>query len=330
MRSFAVFGASSPGVNFTAISFSVLAAIVSVRATSNAGLSDVIVNSHSVAKTFLNVTAPAPPRTSIGPRGFGGVHRPTTGQTYSPASADTTRIVALTPSPTRSGSNVTSTSASMPSSPAGCAATAAGQENSVAVSGVGLNTIAGVAGHITLVGIFLIWAGRAAFGSIEMPEPKWFLIGIGIAAALFLGGLAIPTVRSMMVRRLLPVISKAFDGVSAVLRRPGKVALLLGGSILLTFSYLVTLYFSISAFGGGLAFATVGAVFLVGSAIAQAAPTPGGLGAVEAALIAGLVAAGLDNTVAVPAVFLYRLFTFWVPILPGWVAFQWLQTNEYI
>ena len=62
MRSFAVFGASSPGVNFTAISFSVLAAIVSVRATSNAGLSDVIVNSHSVAKTFLNVTAPAPPR----------------------------------------------------------------------------------------------------------------------------------------------------------------------------------------------------------------------------------------------------------------------------
>ena len=205
-----------------------------------------------------------------------------------------------------------------------------GVGQTVAVSGVGLNTIAGVAGHITLVGIFLIWAGRAAFGSIEMPEPKWFLIGIGIAAALFLGGLAIPTVRSMMVRRLLPVISKAFDGVSAVLRRPGKVALLLGGSILLTFSYLVTLYFSISAFGGGLAFATVGAVFLVGSAIAQAAPTPGGLGAVEAALIAGLVAAGLDNTVAVPAVFLYRLFTFWVPILPGWVAFQWLQTNEYI
>jgi len=205
-----------------------------------------------------------------------------------------------------------------------------GVDQSVAVSGVGLNTIAGLVGHITLVGIFLIWAGRDAFGSIELPNPRWFLIGIGIAAALFLIGLAIPMVRSMMVRRLLPVISKAFDGVTTVLRRPGKVALLLGGSILVTFSYLTTLYFSISAFGGGLAFATVGAVFLVGSAIAQAAPTPGGLGAVEAALIAGLVAAGLDNTIAVPAVFLYRLFTFWVPILPGWLAFQWLETNEYI
>jgi undecaprenyl-diphosphatase len=106
--------------------------------------------------------------------------------------------------------------------------------------------------------------------------------------------------------------------------------MLIGGSALVTFSYLTTLYFSVEAFGGGLPFATVGAVFLVGSAVASAAPTPGGLGAVEAALIAGLVSAGLDNTIAVPAVFMYRLFTFWVPILPGWLSFQWLQRNEYI
>ena len=198
------------------------------------------------------------------------------------------------------------------------------------MSGVGLNTLAGLVGHITLVGIFVIWAGRDAFGSIDLPDPEWFLIGIGIAGALFLVGLAIPMVRSMMARRLMPILSKSFDGVTAVLRRPGKVALLLGGSMLVTVSYLTPLYFSIAAFGGGLDFATVGAVFLVGSAIAQAAPTPGGLGAVEAALIAGLVAAGLDNTVAVPGVFLYRLSTFWVPILPGWLAFQWLETNDYV
>jgi undecaprenyl-diphosphatase len=43
-----------------------------------------------------------------------------------------------------------------------------------------------------------------------------------------------------------------------------------------------------------------------------------------------LTAAGLDNTIAVPAVFMYRLFTFWVPILPGWLCFQWMQRNEYL
>jgi undecaprenyl-diphosphatase len=41
------------------------------------------------------------------------------------------------------------------------------------------------------------------------------------------------------------------------------------------------------------------AVYLAGSAIGQAAPTPGGLGAVEAALIAGLVSVGLDKEIAV-------------------------------
>ena len=47
-------------------------------------------------------------------------------------------------------------------------------------------------------------------------------------------------------------------------------------------------------------------------------------------MIGGLVAAGLANSVAVPAVFLFRLATFWLPILPGWLCFRWMQRREYI
>ena len=36
----------------------------------------------------------------------------------------------------------------------------------------------------------------------------------------------------MILDRLIPVLARAFDGISDVLRRPGKVAMLLGGSIL--------------------------------------------------------------------------------------------------
>ena len=118
--------------------------------------------------------------------------------------------------------------------------------------------------------------------------------------------------------------------MAGVLRRPDKVASLIGGSMIVTTSYLMAMYLSMRAFGGDLPFATTGAVFLVGAAVGSAAPTPGGLGAVEAALIAGLVAAGLDQRVAVPAVFLYRLCTFWFPILPGWICFTWLQRRDYI
>jgi undecaprenyl-diphosphatase len=74
----------------------------------------------------------------------------------------------------------------------------------------------------------------------------------------------------------------------------------------------------------------VGAIYLAGSAVATAAPTPGGVGALEAALIAGLVAAGMSHTIALPAVFLYRLATFWLPILPGWVCFSWLKRRNYL
>jgi undecaprenyl-diphosphatase len=205
-----------------------------------------------------------------------------------------------------------------------------GVDRAVAVSGVGLDTLAGIAGHISLIGIFIVWAGRDAFGSFSLPDPKWFVVGIGVTVALILLSLAIGPVRRMIFEKLLPVLARAFDGVGKVLRRPLKVTMLLGGSILLTLAYLITLYFSVQAFGGGLAFATIGAVFLVGSAVAQAAPTPGGLGAVEAALIGGLVAAGLDNSIAVPAVFLYRLFTFWLPVVPGWLSFTWLERNDYL
>ncbi|MDY7106970.1 MAG: flippase-like domain-containing protein [Actinomycetota bacterium] len=205
-----------------------------------------------------------------------------------------------------------------------------GVDEPVAVTGVGLNTIAGLVGHVSLTGVFVVWAGRDAFGSFELPDPRWFLIGAGIALALAALSMAVPRTRQIVLHRLVPVVRRALDGTSEVLRRPGKLAMLLGGSISVTFFYIVTLYFATQAFGGGLAFATVGAIYLVGQAVAQAAPTPGGLGAVEAALIGGLVAAGMDDTIAVPAVFMYRLFTFWVPILPGWLAFTWLQRNDYL
>src|SRR6185503_13952703 len=142
--------------------------------------------------------------------------------------------------------------------------------------------------------------------------------------------LALPTTRRLVIDRLLPVLRRAFDDLNDVVRRPSKLLLLFGGSVLLSMANMLALYFSIAAFGGGLPLATVGAVYLVAAAVASAAPTPGGLGALEAALIAGLVAAGLDSEVAVPAVFLFRLATYWLPILPGWIGFTWLQRHDYL
>jgi undecaprenyl-diphosphatase len=128
----------------------------------------------------------------------------------------------------------------------------------------------------------------------------------------------------------VPVLERSASGLWAVVRRPLNLVLLLGGSVLVTGGYMAAVYFSTRAFGGELGFVQVSAIYLAASAVAAAAPTPGGLGALEAATIAGLVAAGMPNDIAVPSVFLFRLATFWLPILPGWVCFQYMQREDYL
>ncbi len=200
----------------------------------------------------------------------------------------------------------------------------------IAVSSVGRSAVAGIVVHISLIGVFVVWAGRDPFDSIDFPDPHWFALGLAIALGFAAAGLVIPATRRVLADRLWPIMRRALDGVSEVVRRPTKVVALIGGSTLTSIGDVLALYISVLAFGGGLPLATVGAVYLVGAAVASAAPTPGGLGAIEAALVGGLVAAGLETAVAVPAVFLFRLATFWLPILPGWLSFRWLQRREYL
>jgi undecaprenyl-diphosphatase len=207
----------------------------------------------------------------------------------------------------------------------------AGVDPAVAVTSVGLNFIAGVVVHIGMLLIFAVWAGRDAFGSISLPDPTVALYGLAAVAVFALISFAFPWVRHQLSGRLVPILRRSLGGLTSTLRHPGKVALLLGGSAVVTFSFIVALFFSIEAFGGSsLSFAQVGSIYLVASAIATVAPTPGGLGALEAATIAGLVAAGMPNDVAVPSVFLFRLATFWIPVVPGWIALTYLERTEYL
>jgi uncharacterized protein (TIRG00374 family) len=95
-------------------------------------------------------------------------------------------------------------------------------------------------------------------------------------------------------------------------------------------SYLLALVFSVEAFGGGLTVAQIGASYLGAAAIANIAPTPGGIGPLEAAMIAALSGFGLDAPIAISAVLTFRLATFWLPIAPGWATFVWMERRGEI
>lgn len=200
-----------------------------------------------------------------------------------------------------------------------------GVDAAVATSSVGLDAVGGILGHIVLLVIFVFWAGRDAIGDVELPSPWALVIGVGVVVVIAALAMLLPSTRRMVREQIWPILGRAASGLRDVLTTPSKIAFMLGGSVLVTFGYLLSFEASAEAFDVSARFATLGAVYLFGSAVATIAPTPGGLGATEAAMVGGLVAVGVPNSQAVPAVFLFRLVTFWLPILPGWISYNWLR-----
>jgi uncharacterized protein (TIRG00374 family) len=78
--------------------------------------------------------------------------------------------------------------------------------------------------------------------------------------------------------------------------------------------------FCVSAVGGHASYLSLTLIYLAAASAGSLIPTPGGVGAVEAALIAGLTATGIALPVAAAASLLSRLISVWLLAVPGWVA----------
>jgi uncharacterized membrane protein YbhN (UPF0104 family) len=205
-----------------------------------------------------------------------------------------------------------------------------GVEPAAGVAAVGVNALVGAIAHVALIVIFFVWAGQALGQAFKLPPASKLLLILAVLAALVGIVLATRQGRRFAATRLLKGARTAAASLRRVAVSPVKLSLLLGGSALVTLAYIGGLAASIQAFGGGLGIAEIGAVYLGAAAIAAASPTPGGLGAIEAALIAGLTGVGLGAGAAVSAVLTYRLATYWLPVAPGWYALRLLQRGDYI
>jgi uncharacterized protein (TIRG00374 family) len=142
--------------------------------------------------------------------------------------------------------------------------------------------------------------------------------------------LAVPAGRRLLRARVAPTLGQVLPRLLEVAQQPIKLIQGIGGGLLLSVAYILCLSACVQAFGGSVAIAGIAVVYLTGSALGSIVPTPGGVGAVEAALTAGLVAAGLHGTEAASAVLLFRLLTFWLPVPIGWVALNYLERKDAI
>ena len=103
-----------------------------------------------------------------------------------------------------------------------------------------------------------------------------------------------------------------------------------GASFMITIFYISCLYTAIHALGAHITLG--GAIIIYATAVIAktALPTPGGLGPVEVAMSASLVAAGIPAGQAFAIVILYRLATFWIPIPFSIVAYKQITSKRVV
>jgi undecaprenyl-diphosphatase len=198
-----------------------------------------------------------------------------------------------------------------------------GATRNEAVTAIGITSAASFAVHAVATVLVLALVHRP-IGTIAPSLPAgmpW------VAALLALGVIAFGIAFApRIVRRVTAALQQAWSEVSSMCADPRRVIRLLTGTIGVTFGHGLAFVAAVTACGIHLPIAAMLAVFLAGSAVGSAAPTPGGLGALEAALVAGLTTFGAGVGPAVAGVLAYRLITYWLPILPGAIALKVLSS----
>ena len=92
------------------------------------------------------------------------------------------------------------------------------------------------------------------------------------------------------------------------------------GAVLFWGFQIAVLWAAFHAFGDAPPTAVLVQAFFLGM-LGNLLPMPGGVGSVEGGMIGAFAAFGVAGGLAVVAVLVYRAFTFWLPLLPGVVAY---------
>jgi len=185
--------------------------------------------------------------------------------------------------------------------------------------------------------LFLIAIPFAA-GSFHSPSSSggsqnavWVILVVilaaGIAAALVA---LVPRLRRLVSSKIRPHLVTIWANVKTIATEPRKIVYVLGGSTLAQLLVVLALGTSLHAVGQHASIATLITVNTLAAIVGGAVPVPGGLGVVEAGLIAGLTSVGIPQDQAVAAVLIQRFCTAYLPPVWGFLTLTWMRRREYV
>lgn len=202
-----------------------------------------------------------------------------------------------------------------------------------ALSAGALDSVAGFLAQITLLlGLLLAgfgslgWNGDLATEATDRVDLyRVVLILVVLAAVAVVVVIAVPKVRAQ-VRDVIAQLRESLR----ILRSPAAVVRLLGFNLLAELLFSFTIWIVLQAFGQDVSFADVVIINEAVALFAGLMPVPGGVGVTEGALTAGFTAVGVPEGVAFSAALCYRMCTFYLPPLWGYLAFNSLRKDGYL
>ena len=161
---------------------------------------------------------------------------------------------------------------------------------------------------------------------VAAPDTGVIVGGLVALAAVVAVVLAVPAMRAKVV----PHVRRALATLKSVIRDPRKRLDLFGGNLLSALLFALVLGAACRAYDVELSLAELIFINTAAGLIAGLVPVPGGIGAAEGTLAAGLVAVGVNESTAFAIALTRRLCTFYLPPIWGYAALQWLRRKGYL
>ncbi len=203
----------------------------------------------------------------------------------------------------------------------------AGLEHSDTAAIIATQGVIGFVMFVVPLAIFLLFNGKGVSELVHINvQAKYIIVGIVVLCFLVILLTAIRKLRQFISKKVLQFI-ESIRNITTPGRELGFASI---SSFAVTLAYIVCLFATFKAFDIQLGIAS--AVFVYASAVIAKStlPTPGGLGPLEAAMIAAMIGLGTPKDQAFAAVVLYRLATFWLPIPFSVLAYKYINAKKII
>jgi uncharacterized membrane protein YbhN (UPF0104 family) len=205
--------------------------------------------------------------------------------------------------------------------------TAAGHTITQSASVMALNALTSSIGFGLIIIAAIIFGGSSMLGNIQHKDHNTLvIIGILIAVSIILWFVVH---MRFFKQKVSGFIASLWDNFKTYKEQPSKVLWGIVSNAAGSMTGITALYLCGHAVGLPITLPQVVLSYAFGSIAGNLVPTPGGLGGAEAGLYAGFVLAGYDESASFAAVMIYRMITYWMPIIPGYLFFRNLRKTTF-